>query len=653
MSLNQVVLFREDFAGLPLGKASEYPSTAEGEYHVVDRTIGRWTVATIHHSWSQRASGNWRLMEEDGRRVMAHTMVALQSGPPMLITGDRYWGDYALEAEVRPLSFDGACGLIVRYQNCRCYLAARITKGQLCLIYRKHTSERLLASRGYRFDVDRYYKLRVECVGPKITVSLDGVKMLEVEEPEYLQGKVGFFAQAPTRFAGIAATTSRAANEAASARAAAWTAEEQALRAKMPQAKPWKKIATPGFGTDRNIRIGDLNGDGQPEILITQRFDLAGTDYCTLTCLTAIDLEGNILWRIGEPSTILPVAMSDNCVQVYDIDGDGCAEVIYCMDLRIHIADGRTGKTLRSAPTPRTHLSTAPGGRPYERVLGDSLYICNLDGGPRARNIILKDRYANVWALDDQLNVLWRYECTTGHFPNAYDIDGDGCDEVMAGYAMLDQDGTMLWELPYGDHQDATAIGHFDPSTPDELLVAQACGEEGLLIETAKGEMIAQHKIGHVQKLAVVKVRPDVPGLQYTAITFWGHPGIMAVYDCRGKLLSSFELVPYASALTPVNWDGSGQEYLFLSANPREGGLIDGFGRRVMMLPDDGHPDYCCASTDLDGDSLDELIVWDKQSIWIYHSDAKLPAGKRYRPIRPPRWNESNYMAQISLPNWA
>ena len=651
MSLDEVILFQEDFAGLELGRASEWPSTAEGEYHVVDRTMGRWTLATIHHSWSARASGNWRVLEEGGRRIMAHGQQAL-AGPPMLVTGERFWGDYAFEGEIRPLSFEGACGLVVRYQDCRCYLAVRLTRGMIALLYRHHGAERLLASRGYPFDVDRYYKVRMECVGSRIVVSVDGQVVLEAQESEYPLGKVGFWSQVPAYFAAFRLTTSREAQAAAQAHLDRWAAEERALRDSLPKPVLWKKIPTPGFGTDRNLRFGDLNGDGKPEILVTQRFDLAGTDYCTLTCLTAIDLEGNILWRIGEPSAHLPVAMSDNCFQVYDLDGDGCAEVIFCKDLRISVADGRTGKVIRSAPTPRARLSVAPGGRPYERILGDSIFICNLDGGPRPRNIILKDRYANVWALDANLNELWRHECITGHFPNAYDIDGDGRDEVMAGYAMLDQDGRLLWELPYGDHQDAIAIGHFDPNRPQDLLIGLACGEEGFILATSKGEVLAQHKIGHVQKLAVAKVRPDVPGLQYTTINFWGHPGIMAVFDCRGRMLDSFELIPYASALTPVNWTGDGQEFLFLSGHPKEGGLLDGYGHRVVMLPDDGHPCYCCTSLDLDGDTRDELVVWDLNSIWIYRAAAPLPRGRRYRPIRPPRYNESNYMAQVSIPNW-
>jgi hypothetical protein len=654
MDLNEVVLFDEDFADLEIGTASTYPISAEGEYHVVRRDMGRWTEATIHGSWRQRASGNWKVLEEGGRHVMAHTQVAL-IGPPMLVTGSGFLGDYAYEAQLRPLGFDPehGYGLVVRYQNSRCYDFVRITRGQIALLHRYHESTKLMASKGYAFDVDRYYAIGVECVGRQIAVSVDGAVMLEAQEDEYLLGKVGFWAQLPARFADIRLSTSHKGHAAAQQRIADTAAKERSLRESLPKPVLWKKISTSGFGTDRNLRFGDLNGDGQPEIVLTQRVQLSSGDFSTISCMTAIDLAGNFLWQNGAPSSRFQPASSDNCFQVYDLDGDGCAEVIYCKDLRIHIADGKTGEIVRSAPTPRSiHSRNLAGGRPHSRILGDSLHICNLDGGPRPRNILIKDRYANLWALDAELNELWHFESVTGHYPTSYDIDGDGCDEVMSGYAMLDQDGTLLWELPSDDHQDAIAIGPFDPDRPDQLLLGMAAGNAGFFLMTTEGEILARHKLGHVQKLAVANVRPDLPGLEYTIITFWGQPGVMGVMNCKGELLEQFELVSYASALTPVNWSGNGQEFLFLSAHPVEGGLIDGHGRRVVMFPDDGHPHYCCTSLDLTGDGRDELVTWDTESIWIYRADTPLPEGRRYRPIRQPQYNASNYIAQVSIPNW-
>jgi len=652
LNLHEVTLFQEDFQGLPLGPVSACPRTAEGEYHVVNRHIGRWVEATIHFSWRVPGGGtNWAVLEEGGRRVIAHALVA-PIGPPMLVTGDPFWRDYVFQAQIRPLSFEGALGLIVRYQNCRCYDAVRITRGQIALLHRDHGAEVVLASRGFVFDVDRYYTVEVECVGPRITVSVDGERMLEGEEREYLKGKVGFWSQVPARFTALRATTSHQAAQEAGARAARWAEEEGRLRDQLPRPVLWKQIPTRPFGTDRNLRFGDLNGDGRLEIVLAQRVDMGSDDYPVISCITAIDLEGRVLWQLGEPSPYFEPATSDTCFQVHDLDGDGCAEVLFCKDLRLWVADGATGEIRTSIPTPRSRVSTARGGRPYERILGDSITVANLSGGAYPQEILLKDRYANIWAFDQHLTELWHHEGVTGHFPAVYDVDGDGCDEVMVGYAMLDQDGTWLWELPFGDHQDAIAIGPFDLDRPDLPLIGLAAGEEGFILATAKGEVLAQHRLGHVQKLTVANLRPDLRGLEFAVITFWGHPGIVAVFDCQGRMLSSFEPVSYASPLMPVNWAGDGGELLFLSAHPTEGGLLDAQGHRAVMFPDDGHPFYCCAALDLTGDGRDELLTWDPEAIWIYRADAPLPSGPRYRPIRPPLWNESNYMAHVSRPHW-
>jgi len=652
MSLMDRTLFEEDFTDLPLGAETMHPYTAEGEYHVIDRGFGRWIEATNHMTWNPSGGGNWRVIEDGGRRVMAHTKVA-PVGPPMLIRGDCLWGDYRLEADVRPMSFEEACGLLVRYQDCRRYVALRLTRGQLALFHCNHGSERWLASRGYAFDVDRYYRLSVECVGSRVRAFVDDKLILETDEAPYLQGKVGFFAQAPAWFAALRLTTSQEAYATAEARIATWQAEEQALRSKLPKPVLWKKLDTAGFGTDRNLRFGDLNGDGKLEIVLSQRSNLAHDDYPTINCITAMDLEGKILWQIGEPGTCFEPAQSDNCIQVADMTGSGCADVVFCRSFRLCIVDGRTGEIVRSTVTPRTRYSKffVPGGWPYERILGDSIHICNLHGGPVANDILIKDRYKNIWAFDAQLNELWHQECVTGHFPMTYDIDGDGCDEVMGGYRMIDHDGTMLWELPIGDHQDAIAFGHFDPDR-DDLLIGLAAGEQGFVLLTAQGELLAKHMLGHVQKLVVANVRPDLPGLELVTINFWGHPGITAVFDCKGKMVTSFEPVPYASALVPVNWAGDGSELLFLSAHPTDGGLLDGYGHRAVMFPDDGHPCCCCTALDLTGDGRDELLAWDSESIWIYRADAPPPDGPRYRPIRPPHRHESNYMARVSIPHW-
>ena len=84
----------------------------------------------------------------------------------------------------------------------------------------------------------------------------------------------------------------------------------------------------------------------------------------------------------------------------------------------------------------------------------------------------MKDRYKTLWALDHDFNLLWKHEGNPGHFPWVYDIDGDGKDEVMAGYDMLDHDGTLLWSCHnLDDHADCIWFGDVDGDGEVEIVI--------------------------------------------------------------------------------------------------------------------------------------------------------------------------------------
>ena len=49
--------------------------------------------------------------------------------------------------------------------------------------------------------------------------------------------------------------------------------------------------------------------------------------------------------------------------------------------------------------------------------------------------------------------------------------------------------------------------------------------------------------------------------------------------------------------------------------------MIDGQLRRVVMFPDDGHPDLAAYVANLTGDARDEVVLWDQERVWIYTQD--------------------------------
>ncbi len=160
-------------------------------------------------------------------------------------------------------------------------------------------------------------------------------------------------------------------------------------------------------------------------------------------------------------------------------------------------------------------------------------------------------------------------------------------------------------------------------------------------------------RIGHAQSPSIAKFRPDLPGLQLITVNYWKNPGIVTLFDSDGNILAQEEPIHNGSPLLPVNWRGDGQEFALLSGNVREGGLIDGHLRRVVMFPDDGHPDLASYVADLTGDPRDEIILWDQERIWIYTQDRPFTGTRIYKPQRSPDYNESNYRTTVSLPGWA
>ncbi len=90
-----------------------------------------------------------------------------------------------------------------------------------------------------------------------------------------------------------------------------------------------------------------------------------------------------------------------------------------------------------------------------------------------------------------------------------------------------------------------------------------------------------------------------------------------------------------------------------LSGNIKEGGMIDGQLRRVVMFPNDGHPELAFMVADVTGDPRDEIILWDLNEVWIYTQDKPFTGDRIYAPVRNPHYNESNYLTMVSIAKWA
>jgi rhamnogalacturonan endolyase len=641
-----VRVLADDYSTLQVG-AFPHDYTPLGEYHfrIPSGSQGGWIESTLHYSW--RGDSSWNIVLDDGNRVLEQSNVR-QVGMPMMVTGSHEWKDVVIKTSFRPLTDHGCMGILFRYCTSRHYYACWYGHGKLQIVAQDDEEQTVLAEADSRLSCDAYHDVTISVSNSRLLVSVNETQLV-AESSLYQNGLVGFAANAPVRFGPIEVYMEDKQHEQLRQQ---FVSKERVLtekRAGLPRPKLWRKISTPGYGAGKSIRFGDLNGDGQKELVLAQNMRRMGDNFSEISCMTALNLNGDVLWQIGEPSRDHALVTNDLPFQIHDIDGDGAQEVIYCKDFHIKVIDGLTGRLKYQAQTPVAPRYSGKRLKEdhYYRIVGDSIYFCDLRGTGADRDILLKDRYNNLWAYTWDLEELWHFSGNVGHYPMAYDVDGDGKDEILVGYTLLDDDGTKLWSLDLGDHADGVAIGRFCYGEPIQAIIAAS--DEGILWVSMEGQILRHHRAGHCQTVTVADLHSGRNDPVVATITFWGHPGIVLLYDSSGSLLERRELTaPRGSALSPVNWDGSGRELILLSGHPVHGGMIDGECDTVVRFPDDGHPYLCCEPVDLVGDKRDEIILWDEDSIWIYTQEDD-GSDSCYSPIRQREYNMSNYRAQISL----
>ena len=654
--IEEVSLLEDDFSTYRAGLFSSVVG-AHTEYHYLPEAApkGNWAVSTFRSSVpSQRA---WRIVEHDGEAAMAQMYKNKYSFyHPMLITGDAAWRDYTVSVRFVPQTSEKQRGVVFRYRNDRCYYFAGVDGQRVVLKLVKHATafhkpyEKMLAEKPLSWRPGEVLHAEVMVEGSTITVALNGVT-LTAEDDVFAAGKVGLMADDPTVYLNVA--VSAGVSEAARVKeaVAAREAGEAALQAANPKPVLWKRIFTRDCGVGRNVRFGDLDGDGEHDVLFVQVLHHGPKDRNSeASCLTAMTFDGERLWQVGEADPWKNHLTNDVAVQIHDLDGDGKNEVVYCRNMEIIVADGATGETKYSAPTPAVPANTKPPYNKFPRILGDSLSFCDLRATDRDADLIIKDRYLSLWALNDRLEVLWHAQCNTGHYPYAYDVDADGKDEIMMGYTLFDDDGTRVWSLEdrLRDHADGVAIVPFVSGAAPRLLCAAS--DEGMLFADMEGNILKHHYLGHVQNPAIADFRPDLPGLEAISINFWGNQGIVHFYDAEGDVYHDFEPAQHGSMCLPVNWTGKPGEFWVLSANVDEGGLYDGWGRRVVTFPADGHPDMCNAVLDITGDAREEIVVWDPSEMWVYTQHDSPRPSVAFTTEKNPLYNYSNYQTTVSLP---
>jgi rhamnogalacturonan endolyase len=657
-----VGLFRDDFSRLPPGMLSAPLGLLNGaiqEYHYIEHRGVKtypWRNPIVHlDSWAAGDEGTAPYLEQ-------HLINDDLRFAPLFVTGDPDWRDYSVAVSVRPLALQKEAGLAFRYRTSRHYYRLALEDGRrLRLALRLPFDEefrvsawREIASAPFPYDTKTWYRLEASAVGDRLRAAVDGEQLIDVRDRELSGGIAGMTANMPARFKDFQVTTTTAAASDLRQRVDRRERELERLRAENPRPQLWRRFETKGFGTGRNVRFGDLDGDGRLDMLFAQQVaKVRGDAFDQISCLTAVALDGRVLWQQGRPNPKNDLLTNDTPFQIHDLDGDGRAEVVLARDFQLQVLEGATGRLQRSVWLPQ--MSPEIKDRPYELNNGDSLLFVDLSGTGTPREILIKDRYRGFWIFNKDLKLVSEGLGQTGHFPFPVDVDGDRHQEFLIGYSLWELDGKRRWshDDELKDHADALSIGNYTGRSDAPLRAYVDGSDEGFLVIGIDGKILKHLRLGHAQTQSVGKYRPEAAGLQILIANFWRNPGIVTMLDPDGNILAQDEMIPGSSHLEPVNWRGDGQEFALLSGNIREGGMIDGQLRRAVMFPDDGHPDLASAVRDLTGDQRDEIVLWDQTRVWIYTQDRPFTGSRMYAPVRNPHYNDSNYRASVSLPAWS
>ena len=661
-----MLVFEEDFRSFPLGP---FPYDAEhsamGEYHYYPNPgyCGQWFDPIA--DWSFRGP-TWLISDADmdGSRCieqMRLTEPAPRKAIPCLRSGDVMWEDYTVTVKVRSMIEAHFSGILFRYQTSMMHYGFFLVPGGVELHRVDKLERTVLCHAEAQWSTDEYNSLTVDVAGNSIRCSLNGKVLIECSDGRYTEGCIALCSCRPARYKDISVEMTDSQFRAFKEKKANWENEETiALNLHKP-AILWRLIDLKDFGAARQIRFGHLAGTSEWFFVMCQNQRKVYKDrYPVISCMTAVSIEtGKVLWQIGEPcdSPEIEKLTTDLPFQIYDIDGDGIDEVITSWDFRLLILDGRTGAVKKSIPTPLNEAAPETvtglefGKYAFNRLNVDAIRIVNVSGNSRPEEILIKDRYSRYWIYDRDLNLRWQFsKYNTGHFPFSYDFNGDGKDEIFSCYNMVDSDGKLMWSLPINtDHTDEIIVGRFGPGQDERIAIVS--GWEGFMIVSKDGQILHRDINGHGQRISCANYCPEREGFEIATTTYWGNNGIVYLHDCNGKEIWHREMLSNGNMIAPLNWDGNGTELIWMSAHE---GAFDGKGHRVLILPDDGHPEMCTELVDLTGDGRDEIVVWDRHSMYIYTQDGDAEKDSRgeYRPFKYPEYNGSNYRGEYCFPNW-
>ena len=355
-----------------------------------------------------------------------------------------------------------------------------------------------------------------------------------------------------------------------------------------PSARPYLSIPlkTPAGYSPNDASVGDLDGDGEYEIVLHQAGggrDNSQSGQTEPPILEAYKLDGTFLWRIQLGRNIREGAHYTQFL-VYDFDGDGRAEIACktadgtidgqgkvigdaTADWRarsgratgkilegpefLTIFDGRTGAALATTNYVPARGNPADWGDDHgNRVDRFLACVAYLDG--RRPSLVMCRGYYTRTVLaawdwrDGRLSQRWVFDTHDGtpgnrayagqgnHNLSVGDVDGDGRDEIVYGAMCVDDDGKGLWNTGLG-HGDAIHLSDLDPNHPGLEIFdihEHVKHEHGIDFRDARtGKILWSKPSPDVGRGVAFDIDPRHPGNECWA----SGPGLNTLYTCRGE----------------------------------------------------------------------------------------------------------------------
>jgi len=416
-------------------------------------------------------------------------------------------------------------------------------------------------------------------------------------------------------------------------------------------------LQTPEGCTPNDASVGDLDGDGEYEIVLHQSprgRDNSQRGTTGAPIFEAYKLDGTFLWRINLGKNIREGAHYTQFM-VYDLDGDGKAEFAcktadgtidgegkvigeanadyrnergYILDGPefLTIFDGLTGAELATTDYLPPRGNVGDWGDDYgNRVDRFLACIAYLDGR-RPSLVMCRGYYTRAvlaaWNFrDGELSIVWTFDSDDGtpgnrdyegqgnHNLSVGDVDGDGKDEIVYGACAIDHDGTGLYTTGLG-HGDAMHLSDIDPDRPGLEVWAiheRPSHQYGAnLRDAATGEVIWGLQSEDVGRGVAMDIDPRHRGYECWA----SGRGLGGLFNCKGEKISDSKP---RSCNMGIWWDGDVLREILDGVTIDKWDYITGTATRLLSAEgcsrNNGTKSNPCLYADILGDWREELIA--------------------------------------------